>query len=346
MTLDYDAAARVGREYARAKKKTRDDPQPNGKAETPPPPGASFTDIDLMTSEISEPIFIVVDQLIPEGLTVLAGRPKQGKTTLAMNIADAVARDGLALGKLQCRRCHVLFLALEDNKRRLPKRRRMMLAAEQLAPVLDLRFELEWPRLDDGGMEKLDQACAADPDLKLIIIDTWKRITPHRSRNQDDYDYESNAAAVLQKLAAKYQTAIIIIHHSRKGPGSDDFVDDVLGSTGLTGGADTIVGFRRKRGTSDAEISVTGRDVDECEQALAGDRTTGLWKLLGDAAQHRLSRQRKAILDLLKDGKLRTVQQISEILGERYDNVRMNCAHMHDDGQLTKVGKNYSVLGL
>src|SRR4030095_9962959 len=108
--------------------------------------------------------------------------------------------------------------------------------------------------------------------------DTWKRICPRRRRDQSDYEHEADAAVLLQKLAAKYQLAIIIIHHSRKGPGSDDFVDDVLGSTSLTGAVDTIIGFRRKRGTSDAEISLAGRDVEGCEKALPGERTTGLWR--------------------------------------------------------------------
>jgi RecA-family ATPase len=226
-----------------------------------------------MTGEFAEPIFIV-DGLVPEGLTIISGRPKMGKTSFVMNLADAVARGGKALGLIDCPQRNVLFLALEDNRRRLQKRRRMMLQAERLSPVPALRFELQWPRLDEDGLEKLDKACAENPNLKLIVIDTWKKICPHRKRNSDDYDHENMAATCLQKLASKHQVAIVIVHHSRKGIGSEDFVDDVLGSTGLTGAVDTIIGFRRKRGTSEAEISVTGRDVDECEKALAGDHTT------------------------------------------------------------------------
>ena len=121
--------------------------------------------------------------------------------------------------------------------------------------------------------------CTDNPEIKLIVIDTWKKICPRRRKTRR-LRARNRAAGLLQKLAAKHQIAIIIIHHSRKGTGSEDFVDDVLGSTGLTGAVDTIIGFRRKRGTSDAEISLAGRDVDECEKALAGDHTTGLWRML------------------------------------------------------------------
>jgi hypothetical protein len=332
----------------RASKKAQEQPSPgaNGADTNGPEPAApevGFSDVELIDGEPAEPTFIV-DNLVPEGSIILAGRPKTGKTTLAMNLADAKARGGMALGNIQCEQGDVLFLALEDNRRRLRKRRRMMLDAEGLRPTERLTFKLEWPRLDDGGIEKLDAACARNPNLKLIVIDTWKKICPRRRKDQDDYDHQSDAATLLQKLAAKYQIAIIIIHHSRKGPGSEDFVDDVLGTTGLTGAVDTIISFKRKRGTSDAEIAVTGRDVDECEKALAGDQTTGLWRLLdGNAADHRHSRQRKAILDLLKDGKVRRVKDIADLLGEHYDATRKTCARMADDGHLSKIGTGYTV---
>jgi hypothetical protein len=76
-----------------------------------------FTDAELMNGEIAEPVFIVPG-LIPEGLTVISGRPKMGKTSFCMNIADAGARGGYALGSIKCPQHEVLFLALEDNKRR------------------------------------------------------------------------------------------------------------------------------------------------------------------------------------------------------------------------------------
>jgi hypothetical protein len=315
---------------------------PNGSTAPPMrlPPG--FSDKELLDAEIDDPIF-VLPGLIPEGLTVLAGRPKSGKTTLAMNIADAVARGGMALGAISCPKIEVLFLALEDNRRRLQRRRRMLTKAENLGHAPGLHYHLTWPRLNEGGLDLLDQFLAGNKAVKLVIFDTWKRVCPHRRRDQDDYQHESDAATLLQKLAAKHQVAIVIIHHSRKGPGSDDFVDDVLGSTGLTGAVDTIIGFRRKRGTGDAEISVTGRDVDECEKALAGDHTTGKWRLLGDAGEQRMSRARRAIVELLKDGKMRTIAEVADRLGEKYDNVRMNLAAMVDDGQLTRIGKSYTL---
>jgi AAA domain len=310
-----------------------------------------FSDAELLAEVLPEPIF-VVPGLIPEGLTILAGRPKTGKTTLLMNIADACARGGVALGSIECPKIEVLFLALEDNKRRLQRRRNMLLKAEGLEYAPGLHYHLEWPRLDDGGLDQLDRALAGNNAIKLVIIDTWKRICPRRRRDQDDYEHESEAATLLQRLAAKHQVSIVILHHTRKGTSSEDFVDDVLGSTGLTGAVDTVIGFRRKRGTSDAEIYITGRDLDECDRALTGDKTSGKWLLLdGDAKKHRLSRQRETILDLFEksrrgpknEARLFTISEIAERIGEPYDNIRVICANMLDDAQLKRVAKAYTL---
>ena len=68
------------------------------------------------------PIKFAVPGLIPEGCSILAGRPKLGKSWLALDIALAVARGSYCLGDLQCEQGEVLYLALEDNKRRLRSR--------------------------------------------------------------------------------------------------------------------------------------------------------------------------------------------------------------------------------
>jgi hypothetical protein len=86
---------------------------------------------------------------------------------------------------------------------------------------------------------------------------------------------------------------------------------------------------------------VTGRDVEEAEKALTGDPTTGIWTMIGDAAEVRRSQQRAEVLEALKDGSIRTVKELSDELGRTYDAMRMLLARMQRDGALTKVGKGY-----
>jgi AAA domain len=57
-----------------------------------------------------------------EGATILAGRPKIGKSWLALDWGLAVARDGFVFGDVHCKQGEVLYVALEDNERRLKQR--------------------------------------------------------------------------------------------------------------------------------------------------------------------------------------------------------------------------------
>lgn len=62
------------------------------------------------------PLRYSVPGVVPEGLTLLVGPPKAGKSWLALAVLLAVASGGRALGKLRVgapRR--VLYLALEDE---------------------------------------------------------------------------------------------------------------------------------------------------------------------------------------------------------------------------------------
>ena len=70
-----------------------------------------------------KPVRIILPDLIPEGVTILAGKPKMGKSWLALDVCMAVADENrFVLGDRKPTRGDVLYLALEDNQRRLKKR--------------------------------------------------------------------------------------------------------------------------------------------------------------------------------------------------------------------------------
>jgi hypothetical protein len=79
-------------------------------------PGVYFA-VDLQR-EVFSPLKQIAGDIIVEGLTLLAARPKVGKTWLAIDVAVAVTQGTYCLGDIQCEPGAVLFLALEDNKRR------------------------------------------------------------------------------------------------------------------------------------------------------------------------------------------------------------------------------------
>jgi hypothetical protein len=97
----------------------------------------------------------------------------------------------------------------------------------------------------------------------------------------------------------RHHISILVLHHTRKAPAIDIF-DQISGSTGLTGSADTIAVLQRSRSSSEAILSLTGRDIEEQELALRFYPKCGTWKLVGDAKITGLSKQRKAIIQVLR----------------------------------------------
>ncbi|SFT21980.1 AAA family ATPase [Methylobacterium sp. yr668] len=255
----------------------------------------SATAAELM-DEVLPPIRYIVPMIFAEGLTLFGGKPKLGKSWFLLGTAIAVAMGGVALGNIEVEQGDVLYLALEDNKRRLQKRLSQLLPTGKKPERL--HYDLECRRLDDGGLEDIRDWIESRPDPRLVIVDVLNKVRPAMKGNEGIYDYDVRSLAGLQALAAEFGIAIVVVHHTRKAEAEDPF-DCLSGSTGLTGTADTtLVLARNSQGTT---LYGRGRDIEEVERALTFDKTTGQWTMLGAAADVRRSDERKIILDVLRD---------------------------------------------
>jgi RecA-family ATPase len=137
------------------------------------PPGI-FSAADLQ-GQVFPPINWIVPEILPEGLTILAGKPKLGKSWLALDMALAVAAGGAVLGR-ECEAGPVLYLALEDNQRRL--QRRLSLIEPYLPWPSNLELTTRWPRLDQGGQKAIRDWITTHENAKLVIVDTLAVVRP------------------------------------------------------------------------------------------------------------------------------------------------------------------------
>lgn len=251
---------------------------------------------DLLNREFPQPKF-AVEGIIQEGVNILAGAPKMGKSWLGLNLAVAVSSGGYVLGSIKVEQGDVLYLALEDGQRRLQGRLRSVLNGS--SPSDKLHLATEWPTFDNGGLEKIEMWLQAHKAARLIVIDTLKRVRPKERMINNIYGQDYDALAPLSDLANRHGVSILVLHHTRKAQ-SDDPLDLVSGSTGLTGAADAILVLQRTRNEADASLFVTGRDVEERELALKWDVLIYAWRLLGNADEFCHSAERKEIIDLLR----------------------------------------------
>jgi hypothetical protein len=257
-----------------------------------------FINCDLMQTDLPQPQFIV-PRFIPEGLTILAGKPKIGKSWLALELCVEVARGGTVLGE-QAVEGQAVYFALEDNPKRLKARLHLLLPDETRTPErLILAGSDGLQHLDNGGVEQLQNFLQANPSVKLIVIDTFVRVKPKQTK-QNIYDEEAGIMDVFHKLAIKHEIALVVIHHTRKMEAEDTF-DMISGSFGLQGIADAMITLTRKRGQSEATISVTGRDLEEeLELAIKHDKDTHRWCVLGNAAEVQMRKERSDIIQVLR----------------------------------------------
>jgi RecA-family ATPase len=110
----------------------------------------------------------------------------------------------------------VLYLALEDGPRRLQRRITKLLPSFSGSWPSSFKIATEWPRADQGGLDDIEQWLRAATTPRLVTIDTLAQFRKLSNGRGQVYADDYAAIAGLQKLAQKYDIAIIIVHHDRK----------------------------------------------------------------------------------------------------------------------------------
>ena len=292
--------------------------------------------VELMAAEFPPPRW-AVPGLICEGITLLAGPPKVGKSWLSLGLGVAVASGGLALGSIQVHQGPVLYLALEDTARRLKSRLSKVLG-DAPAPA-GLTLATECSPLTSGGDAEIAMWLDEHPDARLIVIDVFAKLRGTSTPGASAYDADYAAIGRIKRIADHYGVAVVLVHHVRK-MASEDFLAEVSGTNGLAGAADAVLVLKRSRGTADGVLHITGRDVDETEYAASFEPETGMWRLLdGPAVTHTVEPTRRTILEHLAEHPDSTPTQISTGTGLANSLVKQTVRRMLEGGQLISDGK-------
>lgn len=233
-------------------------------------------DADTLQSTAYEPVSFVVDDLLPQGLHLLAGAPKIGKSWLALWLCLCAAQ-GKPLWTFATRPCEVLYLCLEDSFQRIQSR--LFDLTEDAPPTL--HFAVMSQQLHNGLVEQIEQFLKEHPQTRLIVIDTLQRI---RTAGNDANPYASDYRdiGVLKALADKHRIAILLVHHLRKEL-ADDVFSRISGTTAISGAVDssfTLV--EDKRGSGKATLSCIGRDIEYRELTLERN-AENVWELVSDS---------------------------------------------------------------
>ncbi|WP_234836932.1 AAA family ATPase [Sinorhizobium meliloti] len=304
-------------------------PAKAAKAEKPAP----FVDAETLLGMEFAPIKYVIPGYVAEGLTLLGGRPKLGKSWLALDFGIAVASGGQSLG-VECVQGDALYLALEDNQRRLQDRLKVVLPKFKRPNMSRLSLLTEAPKIGAGLIEALDAWRRNVDDPRLIIVDTLAMVRQEKRRNQDAYSADYEALSPLQRFASEHRLAIVVVTHVRKAE-AEDPLEMISGTNGLTGAADSIMILNR---TADGpKLYGRGRDVEEVEKALKFDG--GRWSVLGDVDDVKRSGERTQIIEALRTAASpMKPSEIAEATGMKAPNVSYLLRKMVAAGEAVKDG--------
>ncbi len=298
---------------------------------------------DLFDMEFPIPNWILPDVLPETGLFLLCGKPKAGKSWLAMGIAMALAQGGQYIGR-DVPRKRVLYLALEDTPRRLNARMKKLHIGKG-SDLRGLEFRVAAPKIGSGLEQQLRDA--ARDGFQILILDTLQKIRPPAGKRGTQYAEDYDVLSAIKAVADDCGICILVVHHVRKVE-SDDPQDDISGTNGIAGAVDGAIILRRMRGKPEAVLHVTGgRDLPESEIGLRFD--DGIWQFAGTAAEVRTTGEQAEILDALRpfgeEGA--TVNQLASATGRKAGTLRHHLRKMNEAGAVrfrnTKPAPRYAL---
>ena len=216
----------------------------------------------------------IIDGLLYAGTYLFVGAPKVGKSFLMAQIGYHVST-GLELWGYPVHQGAVLYLALEDDHRRLQDRLFRMFGTESAD---NLYFSIYAKQLGAGLEEQLKWFVQEHPDTRLIIIDTLQKV---RESGGDTYSYASDYEVItkLKAFADEHGICLLLVHHTRKQQAEDKF-DMISGTNGLLGAADGAFLLQKERRTSNAAtLDISGRDQQDQRLYLTRNEERLIWTL-------------------------------------------------------------------
>ena len=231
----------------------------------------------LMDARLPKRSFCV-ETLLPEGISMLGGSPKVGKSWMVLFIALQVAT-GQPIWNLPTKQGTVLYLALEDSLSRLQDRLNRL---TDDVPA-SLYFTTTAGKVDDELCMQISKFIFEHPDTTLVIIDTFQLVRSNGVESSYANDYEE--VREVKALADENHISLLLVHHLRK-QGDSYPLNKLSGTTGISGAMDAIfILDQSKRNANGATLFCTGRDIENREIELQLQKETCEWKLISDSLE-------------------------------------------------------------
>lgn len=254
-------------------------------------------DMKALRTENIPPMKWAVQPILPEGLVILAGRPKAMKSWTVLYLSYCVA-NGLNFMGHRVEQGDSLYLALEDSKRRL-KNREKKLGLDKMhnVPTVDT----EAPYLGMGLEESLHDWIDEVKNPRLIVIDTLARVKQiSKKKSATAFDLDNEMLRDIQKLAISNNICIMFVTHLNKAQ-QDYSWDKIQGSVGMQGITDCMWMLDRGDNSDTASLTGRGRDIHDFEYSLKWNEETFRYDFEGQLHEVQLNENRKEIIAAVRE---------------------------------------------
>lgn len=223
------------------------------------------------------PTQFCVQTLLPQGVTVLGGAPKIGKSWLVLDLCVRISKGEMVWG-MPTTKGTTLYLCLEDTLRRVQER---LCCITDEVPT-NAYFATCANTLPDGLCDQIRQFVAEHPDTVLVAIDTFQMI--RNSETDISYANDYQEIGRMKKMADELGIALLLVHHLCK-QGASDPLNKLSGTTGISGAVDAVfILDKSKRSQAGATLICTERDIEYREQELKFAKENCIWELVANSA--------------------------------------------------------------
>lgn len=202
---------------------------------------------------------MLIDGVLSDGLAIMAGDSKIGKSWMVLWMCLQISK-GEPVWGLPTRKTDVVYLALEDREWRVQQRMQDLTDT----PPDNLHFGFSCGQLGAELESQIEDVLKDYPSTELLFIDTLQMVRDNVSAKVNAYAQDYKDLSSLKKIADNHGICIFVVHHTRKERDGGNIFNDMTGSTGIMGVADTGMILRKDdRFGDNATLCITGRDVEE-----------------------------------------------------------------------------------
>lgn len=202
---------------------------------------------------------MLIDGVLSDGLAIMAGDSKIGKSWMVLWMCLQISK-GEPVWGLPTRKTDVVYLALEDREWRVQQRMQDLTDT----PPENLHFGFSCGQLGAELESQIEDVLKDYPSTGLLFIDTLQMVRDNVSAKVNAYAQDYKDLSSLKKIADNHGICIFVVHHTRKERDGGNIFNDMTGSTGIMGVADTGMILRKEdRFGDNATLCITGRDVEE-----------------------------------------------------------------------------------